>query len=99
MHDQSNLLLGIDIIKVTFDSFGTYLQFKLSHDYFNYRKKIAEWIKEQLICHHSQHRYIYITHPELLRNEAIYFQGQKCEHLDGGLTLSPNNDPKSCTGK
>ena len=90
---------------LTFESFGTYLNFKLWSDYYNYREIIATWIKESLISYHSQHSYIYVTHPDRLENASFYFQGSKCEHLDGGLDLlSLNSDEmkttvNSCTGE
>ncbi len=83
---------------LSFESFGSYLSFKLWSDYFIYREPIATWIKKSLISNFSKHRYIFVTNPENLGNASIYFQGQICEHLDGGLNLAWNNNTKKSNG-
>lgn len=106
------LILALKFMKIvytpthlTFESFGTYLKFKLWSDYISYRKGIADWVKKNLMYNHSQHRYTFATHPETLKNTSFYFRGQKCQQLDGELQLWNDDSnqnaevPSSCRGE
>ena len=107
-----SMILALEFLEIlytpnhlTFESFGGYLKFKLWSDYFNYRVDIATWVKKSLVNYHSQHRYMFVTHPEKLKNASIYSKGQKCEQLDGGLLVwNEYSDeeidlPNSCAGE
>ena len=90
---------------LTFESFGTFLAFKIWKDYVAYRKQVATWVKKRLIRYHSQHRYLFVTHPETLTYASFYLDGKKCMQLDGGLLHLPlanaeeTETANSCTGE
>ena len=85
--------------QLMFESFGTYLKFKLWSDYIVCRKDIVMWVKNCLVQNYSQHKYMFVTHPVLLTNATFYCHGQRCEQLNGGLQRYFTNPGSSFTGK
>ena len=85
--------------QLMFESFGTYLKFKLWSDYVVCRKDIAMWVKNCLVQNYSQHKYMFVTHPVLLTNATFYCHGQRCEQLNGGLQRYFTNPSASYTGE
>lgn len=85
--------------RLNFESFGTYLKFKLWSDYVVCRRDIAMWVKKCLVQNYSQHKYMFVTHPALMTNATFYCHGQRCEHLHGGLQRFFNNPNASYTGE
>ena len=70
--------------KLSFDSFGSYMRFKIWSDYFNVRRDLVYWIIKMIMSSSSKMIHAFVTCPNII--EGPFYDGTRMlDVFDGGL--------------